>query len=157
MNQAPFHERIKSFNQMYGLDSPNVPTYTPALRARLERFKQIILDEISEVDDIIISLPQDPNELLTSGSKLGALTELSDWLGDIIVYAASEMVRHGLPIEGVLSVIMDSNASKLDANGNPIVVDGKVQKGPNYWKPEPKIKELLLTLQQAGKWTGDPQ
>lgn len=155
MSQAPFHERIKSFNQMYGLDRPNVPTYTPDLRARLSRFKEIILAEVSEVDDIIESI--DPEGSMSSGSELGALTDLSDWLGDIIVYAASEMVRHGLPIEGVLSIIMDSNASKLGADGEPIVVDGKVQKGPNYWKPEPKIRELLTTLQAAGKWTGDKQ
>jgi hypothetical protein len=39
---------------------------------------------------------------------------------------------------------MDSNESKLDANGNPIYdSNGKFLKGPNYWKPEPKIKTLL--------------
>ena len=31
---------------------------------------------------------------------------------------------------------MDGNESKLDANG-------KFLKGPNYWKPDPKIKALL--------------
>ena len=39
---------------------------------------------------------------------------------------------------------MDSNESKLGADGNPIYDgNGKFLKGPNYWKPEPKIKALL--------------
>jgi hypothetical protein len=44
----------------------------------------------------------------------------------------------------VLQIIMDSNASKLGADGKPIYdANGKFLKGPNYWKPEPKIRELL--------------
>ena len=43
-------------------------------------------------------------------------------------------------------ITMDSNESKLDANGNPIYdSNGKFLNGTNYWKPEPKIKKLLET------------
>ena len=39
---------------------------------------------------------------------------------------------------------MDSNESKLGAHGKPIYdANGKFLKGPDYWKPEPGIKELL--------------
>jgi len=39
---------------------------------------------------------------------------------------------------------MDRNESKPDENGNPIYdANGKFLKGPNYWKPEPRIKTLL--------------
>jgi hypothetical protein len=38
---------------------------------------------------------------------------------------------------------MQSNFSKLGADGKAIISEGKVQKGPGYWKPEPQIKELL--------------
>ena len=52
--------------------------------------------------------------------------------------------RRGIPLEDVLQIIMDSNASKLGADGKPIYdANGKFLKGPNYWKPEPKIRELL--------------
>lgn len=146
---SPFHERVKSFNQMYGLDAPGIPTYTTGLQARLMQFKKIILDEISEVDDIIMHLQ---DGALTPEGENEVLTMLSDWLGDIIVYAASEMTRHGIPIEGTLSIIMDSNDSKLGEDGKPIVKDGKVQKGPNYWRPEPKLKELIIALKAAGAW-----
>ena len=65
-------------------------------------------------------------------------------LGDVIVYCRSEALKYGIPLEAVLQIIMDSNASKLGADGKPIYdANGKFLKGPNYWKPEPKIRELL--------------
>jgi len=69
---------------------------------------------------------------------------LADLLGDVMVYCRSEALKYGLPLEAVLDVIMDSNESKLGADGKPIYDgNGKFLKGPNYWKPEPKIKALL--------------
>jgi hypothetical protein len=42
---------------------------------------------------------------------------------------------------------MESNFSKLGADGNPIKDErGYIVKGPNYFKPEPKIKEFLEKL-----------
>jgi predicted HAD superfamily Cof-like phosphohydrolase len=50
----------------------------------------------------------------------------------------------------VLDVIMDSNESKLGADGKPIYdANGKFLKGPNYWRPEPRIKALLTTRMKA--------
>lgn len=44
----------------------------------------------------------------------------------------------------MLAIIIDSNENKLDVNGKPIYdANGKFLKGPNYWKREPKLKELL--------------
>jgi predicted HAD superfamily Cof-like phosphohydrolase len=69
---------------------------------------------------------------------------IADVLGDIMVYCRSEALKYGLPLEEVLDVIMDSNESKLGADGRPIYdANGKFLKGPDYWKPEPKIKALL--------------
>lgn len=50
-----------------------------------------------------------------------------------------------IPLDKVIEIIMASNESKLGADGKPIYDDnGKFLKGPNYWKPEPKIEELLV-------------
>ena len=71
-------------------------------------------------------------------------TAIADVLGDIIVYCRSEALKYGIPLEEVLDIIMDSNESKLGADGKPIYdANGKFLKGPNYWKPEPKIKSML--------------
>jgi predicted HAD superfamily Cof-like phosphohydrolase len=92
---------------------------------------------VHEIDEIIA--------LAAGGGKpADVATAIADVLGDIIVYCRSEALKYGLPLEEVLDVIMDSNESKLGADGQPIYdANGKFLKGPNYWKPEPKIRALL--------------
>lgn len=128
--------KINEFHQMFKLPAPDKPV--PPDLIRLKLFREMLLDEISEAEDIEASVKR--------GADVTATVQLSDWLGDIIVYCASEMRRHGIPIEEVLMLIFNSNLSKLGADGEPIVENGKVQKGPNYWKPEPAIRLLLLEM-----------
>jgi len=135
-----FLEDINKFHDMYGLVKPGVPNLNAVgdYQHRMEQFQVILSKEMQEGDDILKTMH-------TVGHReIDVLVELADWFGDIIVYCASEARRYGIPIDKVLTVIMQSNFSKLGADGLPIISEGKVQKGPNYWKPEPKIKELLL-------------
>jgi len=72
------------------------------------------------------------------------LTEVADALGDMLYILCGTMLSHGMQdkIEAVFEEIQKSNMSKLDENGKPIYrEDGKVMKGPNYFKPN--IKEIL--------------
>ena len=49
-----------------------------------------------------------------------------------------------IPLKEIIEVIHESNMSKLDAEGHPIFrEDGKILKGPNFFTPTAKIKELL--------------
>lgn len=49
-----------------------------------------------------------------------------------------------LPLKEIIEAIHESNMSKLAADGKPILrEDGKILKGPNYFTPTAKIKELL--------------
>jgi predicted HAD superfamily Cof-like phosphohydrolase len=108
------------------------------LAQRLKDFKKIMIDEINEVDDIILDIERG------AGTPTGVLTDIADWLGDIQVYCASEMLKFGLDREMILSIIMASNMSKLGEDGQPIYDEtGKVLKGPNYWKPEPLIQRYI--------------
>lgn len=112
------------------------------LKRMKEFFGAILQNELNEHELIVADLEQNKYD-----TPIDLLVDLADLLGDIQVYCASEMIRYGIPVNDVLKIIMDSNFSKLDANGNPIYDEnGKVCKGPNYWKPEPKIKELLVSL-----------
>lgn len=109
-------------------------------------FKRILQKELNESDDLIGKTGVEGVE------DIDVLVELADLLGDIIVYCTSEAARFGIPMDEVLKVIMASNFSKLDENGMPIYdADGKVCKGPGYWKPEPQIKALLISLMTAKK------
>ena len=138
----PFSEDIKQFNGIYKLPVNATPTLDVGVPAaeRMAAFKDILMEEVHEMDDIIAAqnAGKDPIEVLTM---------LADLLGDIQVYCASEMAKFGLPLDQVLSIIMQSNFSKLGADGLPIYDErGKVMKGPNYWKPEPKLQAMLTEL-----------
>lgn len=122
------------------------PTDVQLCADRVSQFMQVVQKELNEGGDILNKLYETGKETDFSYQEIDYLVDMADWCGDIIVYCASEMARLGIPIMEVLSIIMDSNFSKLDANGQPIIKDGKFEKGPFYWKPEPKIRELLLEL-----------
>jgi NTP pyrophosphatase (non-canonical NTP hydrolase) len=134
-----FAQRIAAMNAMYRLPVNERPTVPDDVADRLAKFKATLLDEVHEIDEIVA--------LAKNGGAPGDIAvALADLLGDVVVYCRSEALKYGLPLEDVLDVIMDSNESKLGADGNPIYdANGKFLKGPNYWRPEPKIKALLET------------
>jgi predicted HAD superfamily Cof-like phosphohydrolase len=153
---SKFYSDIVRFNAMYGMavnKTPTIPFTTSSekgtartqLLKRLGQFKTILLDEIDEVDEI--------GEKIRAGEDpLDILVDLADWLGDIQVFCASEMMKFGLDNDLALSTIMASNFSKLQADGSALFIEGKLQKGPNYWKPEPKLKkyfELMLKSKET--------
>ena len=124
-------------NAMYSLPAHDRPTITYDVADRLVKFKATLLDEVHEIDEIV--------DLVRNGAtEIDIAVAIADLLGDVIVYCRSEALKYGLPLEDVLTLIMDSNESKLGDDGEPIYDhNGKFLKGPNYWKPEPKIKALL--------------
>lgn len=135
-----FARRVVAFNCLYGLPVEPRPFLQSDVIDRLRKFKRTLMDEVNEVDEIVQSAErgEDSVELLVA---------LADWLGDITVYCRSEALKFGLPLEQVLEIIMESNQSKLGADGKPIYdANGKVLKGPSYWRPEPRIRALLESL-----------
>jgi len=134
-----FAQRIAAMNAMYKLPAGDRPSVPADVADRLVKFKATLLDEVHEIDEIV--------QLSKSGgAPIDVAVALADLLGDIMVYCRSEALKYGLPLEDVLDIIMDSNESKLGADGKPIYdANGKFLKGPNYWKPEPKIRDLLAS------------
>jgi hypothetical protein len=143
--EESFDAKIAAFNRMYGLpclEAPDIVQTPDELDQYLEKIYSIFKEELDEVDVI-------RQKLREGASRIEILTELADWLGDLQVYCASEMVKFGLPPSLILSIIMASNMSKLGLDGKPIYDErGKVMKGPNYWKPEPQIQRALIALQR---------
>lgn len=132
-----FARRIAAMNAMYKLPARERPALPDDAADRLAKFKLTLMDEVHEIDDIIALAKQ-------GAAPAEVLTAIADLLGDVIVYCRSEALKYGLPLEDVLDIIMDSNESKLGADGKPIYdANGKFLKGPGYWKPEPKIKALI--------------
>jgi predicted HAD superfamily Cof-like phosphohydrolase len=132
-----FAQRIAAMNAMYKLPARDNPALPEDVVGRLTKFKATLMDEVHEIDEIVAAAQK-------GASSADILVAMADLLGDVIVYCRSEALKYGLPLEDVLDIIMDSNESKLGADGKPIYdANGKFLKGPDYWKPEPKIKALL--------------
>jgi len=72
------------------------------------------------------------------------IVEVADALGDMLYILCGTMIEHGLQdkMAKVFDEIQESNMSKLGEDGQPIYrEDGKVLKGPNYFKPD--ISKIL--------------
>ena len=89
-------------------------------------------------------LMKEENEEYLEAAQNNDLVEVADALGDMLYILCGTIIEHGMQdkIEEVFNEIQRSNMSKLGADGNPIYrEDGKVLKGPNYFKPN--IKSIL--------------
>ena len=87
---------------------------------------------------------REENEEYLDAANNKDLVEVADALGDMLYILCGTIIEHGMQhkIEEVFNEIQKSNMSKLGADGKPIFrEDGKVLKGPNYFKPD--IKTIL--------------
>ena len=90
------------------------------------------------------NLMREENEEYLEAANKNDLIEVADALGDMLYILCGTIIEHGLQykIDEIFDEIQRSNMSKLDNNGNPIFrEDGKVLKGPNYFRPN--IKKIL--------------
>ncbi len=84
-------------------------------------------------------LMDEENQEYLDAANSGDLVEVADALGDMLYILCGTILEHGMQykIEEVFEEIQRSNMSKLGTDGKPIYrEDGKVLKGPNYFKPD---------------------
>lgn len=89
-------------------------------------------------------LMKEENEEYLEAANNNDLVEVADALGDMLYILCGTIIEHGLQykIEEVFNEIQRSNMSKLGQDGEPIYrEDGKVLKGPNYFRPN--IKDII--------------
>ncbi|WP_010134202.1 pyrophosphohydrolase domain-containing protein [Ochrovirga pacifica] len=94
--------------------------------------------------DLRYNLMDEENKEYLEAAKKGDLVEVADALGDMLYILCGTIIEHGMQdkIEEVFNEIQRSNMSKLGEDGEPIYrEDGKVLKGPNYFKPN--IADIL--------------
>lgn len=75
------------------------------------------------------------------------LVEVLDALVDLQFFLLGQVVIHGLQevYAEAFEIVLASNMSKLGEDGKPIFrEDGKILKGPGYWKPTAKLTKLLF-------------
>ncbi len=119
---------VHQFHTAFKLNIQNTPTVTISEERKQLRFE----------------LMKEENEEYLEAAKNNDLVEVADALGDMLYILCGTIIEHGMQdkIEEVFNEIQRSNMSKLGEDGTPIYrEDGKVLKGPHYFKPN--IKEIL--------------
>ncbi|MCK0160324.1 nucleoside triphosphate pyrophosphohydrolase family protein [Allomuricauda sp. F6463D] len=92
-----------------------------------------------EKNNLRFNLMDEENREYLEAANENDLVEVADALGDMLYILCGTILEHGMQykIEEVFEEIQRSNMSKLGADGKPIYrEDGKVLKGPNYFKPD---------------------
>jgi predicted HAD superfamily Cof-like phosphohydrolase len=118
-------DQVKKFHKAFGLDVSETQLADLGLEKNLLRYK----------------LMREENEEYLDAASQGDMIEIADALGDMLYILCGTIISHGMQhkIEEVFDEIHKSNMSKLGANGKPIYrEDGKVLKGPDYFKPDLK-------------------
>ena len=95
--------------------------------------------DLGEAKNLLrFNLMDEENKEYLEAAANNDLVEVADALGDMLYILCGTILEHGMQhkIEAVFNEIQRSNMSKLGADGQPVYrEDGKVLKGPNYFKP----------------------
>ncbi len=97
-----------------------------------------------EKNKLRFNLMKEENEEYLNAANNDDLIEVADALGDMLYILCGTIIEHGFQykIDEIFDEIQNSNMSKLGKDGKPICrEDGKVLKGPNYFKPN--IEKIL--------------
>ena len=113
---------VAEFHDAFGIESANAPVVSLPEQTVLLRH----------------NLMKEENEEYLEAAQNKDLVEVADALGDMLYILCGTILSHGMQhkITEVFNEIQRSNMSKLGSDGKPIYrEDGKVLKGPNYFKP----------------------
>ena len=118
-------EKVKTFMATYGQEVKKSASFPDENIIKL-RLK-LIKEELDEFEQAL----SDKN-----------LLEVADALTDILYVTYGAGHAFGIDLDNCFDEVQKSNMSKLGADGKPIYnQDGKVMKGPKYFKPN--LKQFL--------------
>ena len=112
--------KVGTFMKTFGQEVKTKPSFSTDKINKLRL--DLIKEEIAE---------------LTEAMNNKDLLEVADALTDILYVTYGAGHAFGINLDKCFDEVQNSNMSKLDKNGKPIYNEqGKVMKGPNYFKPD---------------------
>ena len=112
--------KVGIFMKTFGQEVKNKPSFSTDKINKLR--VDLIKEEVNELNEAM---------------KNKNLLEVADALTDILYVTYGAGHAFGIDLDKCFDEVQNSNMSKLDSNGKPIYNnDGKVMKGPNYFKPD---------------------
>ena len=113
-------QKVKNFMETFGQEVKSRPSFSSD-KINMLRYN-LIKEELEEFKQAL-----DNNDLL----------EVADALTDILYVTYGAGHAFGINLDACFEEVQNSNMSKLGSDGKPIYNDqGKVMKGPNYFKPD---------------------
>ncbi len=116
-------KQVQEFHETYGLPVKDAPDITDAKTNALRI--NLLAEELEELQEAL---------------EAGDMVEVLDALTDLQYVLDGAYLSFGLQTlkTAAFDEVHASNMSKLGEDGKPIrrESDGKVLKGPNYWKPD---------------------
>tara|TARA_B100000963_G_scaffold337010_1_gene332591 strand:+ start:2204 stop:2575 length:372 start_codon:yes stop_codon:yes gene_type:complete len=95
-----------------------------------------------KINELRVSLIKEELDELIQAMNKKDLVEVADALTDILYVTYGAGHAFGLNLDKCFQEVQNSNMSKLDNNGRPLYNEnGKVMKGPNYFKPD--LKKII--------------
>ena len=118
-------EKVGIFMKTFGQEVKKRPSFSTQ---RINELRISLIQE--ELDELIIAMNKKD------------LVEVADALTDILYVTYGAGHAFGLNLDKCFQEVQNSNMSKLDNNGRPLYNEnGKVMKGPNYFKPD--LKKII--------------
>ena len=113
-------QKVKNFMETFGQEVKSRPSFSSD-KINILRYN-LIKEELDEFKQAL-----ENNDLL----------EVADALTDILYVTYGAGHAFGINLDACFEEVQNSNMSKLGNNGKPIYnAQGKVMKGPNYFKPD---------------------
>ena len=102
-----------------------------------QEVKQNASFSTDKINELRLSLIKEEIQELVDAMNNKDLVEVADALTDILYVTYGTGHAFGINLDKCFDEVQNSNMSKLGNNGKPIYNDdGKVMKGPNYFKPD---------------------
>ncbi|WP_440930835.1 phosphoribosyl-ATP diphosphatase [Candidatus Pelagibacter sp.] len=113
-------KKVKIFMQTFGQEVKNKPSLSS-----------------EKINNLRLSLIQEELDELKKAIQDKDIVEVADALTDILYVTYGAGHAFGIDLDQCFNEVQNSNMSKLDDDGKPIYNEnGKVMKGPNYFKPD---------------------
>ena len=114
--------KVKVFMETFGQEVKSKASFPDQ---KIQNLRYDLIKE--ELDELKVALDQKN------------IKEVADALTDILYVTYGAGHAFGIDLDKCFEEVQNSNMSKLDLNGKPIYnTNGKVLKGPNYFKPNLK-------------------
>ena len=114
--------KVKTFMETFGQEVKTKPSFST-----------------DKINNLRYDLIKEELEELKEAMENNDLLEVADALTDILYVTYGAGHAFGIDLDKCFEEVQSSNMSKLGKDGKPIYSEnGKVMKGPNYFKPDLK-------------------